>query len=522
MSDKIINTFQQRLQLEREMAALGETTTETDLDRQVRALAEGYPPDALLTVLVKKLDVTNGQLRGGLGKLAALLPEDAAITALRNAAASRRNSAQTRLTAALLMQRFLGQEVPPALMADLHDSDHVVLQSLQEAVEEGHANRYVLLEYVRQLRLESEETAHMVMGLFDRIDTVDQVRLLRLIALDKRPGVADAAIQRLGAIRDDQGGPLALNALHALQPNLLPALAQKAAQILRRLRFSGVRADLPATDGWRGLIGPADPAGNQIIWFVRMPQAENNGVLIGIHASPLTGVMETFGHEQMDAAMLPIQRQVGQLVSVDTGSRQSLVLLEVPFDFARWRLQAALAAHWQVVPAQPLPGEYQLYSDLLWTLPPPVLAPTISPTLQGFFIPDPDLWAQASGNLNLGTAAERVLQHPAMGTWFFHGQNLLRYMRTRSDLGSTPGIAQMVKGLLHEIFSQDDNDELLMGLEAGLRAQAAWLYLAGSRDSAHQAHVLAESVRNLPPAQNPFLARMMEIGVRFALENLPS
>ncbi len=526
MSDKIINTFQQRLQLEREMAALGETTTETDLDRQVQALAAGYPSDLLLTVLVKKLDVTNGQLRGGLGKLAALLPKDDALTALRNAAASRRNSAQTRLTAALLMQRFLGQEVPPALMADLHDSDHVVMQSLQEAIDEARTNRYVLLEYVRQLRLESEETAHMVMGLLDRVDTGDQVGLLRLIAQDERPGVAEAAIQRLGGLRDDKGGPLALNALHALQPNLPPALAQQAAQTLRRLRFSGVWADLPSNDGWRGLIGPADPAGNQIIWFVRTPQAEpgdaDDGVLIGIHASPLAGVLETFGHERVDATALPIQRQVGQLVSVDTGNRQPLVLLEVPFDFARWRLQAALTAHWQIDPAQPLPEEYQLTSDLLWTLPPPVMAPTISPTLQGFFIPDPDLWAEASGNLNLGTAAERVLQHPAMGTWFFHGQNLLRYMRTRSDLSSTPGIAQMVKGLLHEIFSQDDNDELLAGLEAGLRAQAAWLYLAGSRDSAHQAHVLAESVRNLPPAQNPFLARMMEIGVRFALEHLPS
>jgi hypothetical protein len=334
--------------------------------------------------------------------------------------------------------------------------------------------------------------------------------------------VAEAAIQRLGGLRDDRGGPLALNALHALQPNLPPALAQQAAQTLRRLRFSGVRADLPSGDGWRGLMGPADPAGNQIIWFVRTPQAKNDGVLIGIHASPVTGVLETFGHEQMDAAMLPIQREVGQLVSVDTGNRQPLVLLEVPFDFARWRLQAALAAHWQTDPVQPLPGEYQLYSDLLWTLPPPLMAPTISPALQGFFTPDPDLWSQASGNLNLGTAAERVLQHPAMGTWFFHGQNLLRFMRTHSDLGSNPGIAQMVKGLLQEIFSQDDNDELLTGLEAGLRAQAAWLYLAGSRDSAHQAQVLAESVRNLPPAQNPFLARMMEIGVRFALEHLPS
>ncbi len=518
MSDKIINTFQQRLQLEREMAALGETTTEADLDRQVQALVDRYPSDALLTVLVKKLDVTNGQLRGGLGKLAALLPQDAALAGLRNAAANRRNSAQTRLTAALLMQRFLGQEVPPALMADLHDSDQVVMQSLQEAVEEGRANRYVLLEYVRQLRQESDETAHMIMDLIDRLPPADQVDLLRLLGLDDRPNVAKAAVLRLGDLRDDQGGPLALRALHALRPNLPPPLAQTADQGLRRLRFSGVRAELAATEGWRGLMGPADPGGNQIIWFVRTPQAQNDGILIGIHATPLGGVIEAFGHEQMEAAQLPIRRELGQLVSVDTGARQMLVLLEVPFDFARWRLQAALDAHWQMTPARPLPGEYRLYSDLLWTFPPPV----VTPALQAFFSPNAQLWAEAAGNMNLGTAADRVLQHPAMGTWFFHGQNLLQTIRTHPDLSRSPGIAQMVKTLLHEIFSHDDNSELLTGLEAGLRAQAAWLYLSGSRDSAHHAQILAESVHNLPPAQNPFLARMMEIGVRFALESLPS
>ncbi|MFZ1756104.1 MAG: hypothetical protein WAU10_20310, partial [Caldilineaceae bacterium] len=363
---------------------------------------------------------------------------------------------------------------------------------------------------------------HMVMGLIDRLNPADQVGLLRLLGLDDRAGVAKAAIQRLGDMRDAEGGALALFALHALQPNLPPPLAQTAAQGLRRLRFSGVRADLANSDGWRGLMGPADPAGNQIIWFVRTPQTGDDGVLIGIHANPQAGVLEAFGHERIDLSMLPTQREVGQLVSVDTGNKQPLVLLEVPFDFARWRLQAALDAQWQVNPVQPLPGEYRLYSDLLWTLPPPLTSPTVSPLLQAFFTPDPDLWTEAAGNLNLGTISERVLQHPAMGTWFFHGQNLIQIIRTRPDLGNSPGIAQMVKGLLQDIFSQDANHELLTGLEAGLRAQAAWLYLSGSRDSAHQAQVLAESIRNLPPAQNPFLARMMEIGVRFALENLPS
>lgn len=522
MTDKILNTLQQRLQLERDIDALGETTTESDLARQVAAIVSKYDPESILAVLVKKLDVPNGQLRGGLGQIAALLPADRSATALRSAAANRHHSTQTRLTAALLMRRFLDQEVPQALLSDLDDPDQVVMQSLQEAIEEGRENRYILLEYVRQMRQETEDVAHMVMGLMDELDPVDRAGLLRLIAQDDRPGVARSALKRLDQIRDSRGGPQAVRTLHVLQPNLPPALADMAVQGVRRLRFSGIRYAPPSITGWRGLIGPADPSGNQTIWFVRSPRAEatvNDGVLLGVHINPLAGVLEAFGHEQMERSMLPERRPDGQLVSVEAGNGRMVVLLEVPFDFARWRLQMALAAHWQATPLLPLPDEYRLYGDQIWDLPPP----EVSDSLMELFRPNPELWAQEFKNMNLGAAAERVLQHPAMAGWFFHGQNLLRYVRTRPDLSQAPGIAQMVKGLLREIFAQGEEAEILVaGVEAGLRAQSAWLTLSGSRETAHQARILAESITHLPPEQNPFLARMVELGIRFALERMPS
>lgn len=541
MSDKIINTLQQRLQLERAIDALGETTTESDLGHQVQAIVDRYDADAILAVLVKKLDVPNGQLRGGLGQIAAMLPHKQSGAALRAAAANRNHSAQTRLTAALLMRRFLDQELPQALLADLDDPDQVVMQSLQEAIEEGRENRYVLLEYVRQMRHETEDVAHMVMGLMDELDPVDRAGLLRLIATDDRTQVARSAIKRLGEIRDKRGGPHAVRALHALQPNLPPAQADQAVQLLRRLRFSGIRYAPESDHDWRGLIGPADPSGNQTIWFVRPPQnggpggqselgkqdgqrqpnggEGDDGVLLGVHINPLTGVMEAFGHEQMEASLLPAPRPEGQLVSVDAGNGRMVVLLEAPFDFARWRLQAALTAHWQVAAPEPLPDEYRLYSDHIWDQPPP----QVPVALSALFQPDPDLWEESSRNVNLGMAADRVLQHPAMAGWFFHGQNLLRYVRTRPDLSQAPGIAQMVKGLLREVFANGENIAgLLAGVEAGLRAQSAWLHLAGSRETARQAQILAESLRHLPPEQNPLLARMAEMGIRFALERMPS
>ncbi len=524
MADKIINTLQLRLQLERAIDALGETTTESDLVRQVEAIVAGYDADAILTVLVKKLDVPNGQLRGGLGKIAALLPHDRSAGALRNAAANRANSTQLRLTAALLMRRFLEQEVPAALLSDLDNPDQVVMQSLQEAIEEGQDNRYILLEYVRQMRDESDDVAFMVMDLADQLDPVERAGLLRLIALDDRPSVARFALKRLGAIRDNRGGPVAVSILQTLMPNLAPPLSDLAAEAVRRLRFAGIRYTPPGPDGWRGLIGPADPSGNQTIWFVRAPrnQAGTDGVLLGVHINPLIGVLEAFGHEGMEDAMLPEPRPQGQLVSVDAGQGRAVVLLEVPFDFARWRLQTALASHWQdrpTGPIGPLPDEYRLYNDHIWDLP----LPDVANSLKAPFLPAPELWAETAKNMNLGMAADRVLQHPAMAGWFFHGQNLLHFVRSRPDLSQAPGIAQMVKGLLREIFAEgEDATAMVAGVEAGLRAQSAWLTLAGSQETGHQAQVLAESLRHLPPDQNPFLARMVEMGIRFALERMPS
>ncbi|MCB0071693.1 MAG: hypothetical protein KDE20_09560, partial [Caldilineaceae bacterium] len=152
MSDKIINTFQQRRQLTQAIEAMGDTRTEAELTAAARRIAHTYPADLVLSTLLKYLDTPKSQLRGGLGHLAALLPGDEATAALRSAVANRGNDPQIRITAALILERFLGQTLPGALISDLEDSNEVAFQSLREAVEEGRENRHILLEYVTQMR----------------------------------------------------------------------------------------------------------------------------------------------------------------------------------------------------------------------------------------------------------------------------------------------------------------------------------------------------------------------------------
>src|SRR5690606_2359276 len=141
MSDKIIHSFQQRRQLAQAIDDLAQTRSEAELLAQVRNMVHNFPPDLLMGQLIKLLDTPNSQLRGGLGHLAALLPPEEVVPALRSAAANRGNPPQTRITAALILERFLGESLPPALLGDLNQSNEVAFQSLLEAVEEGAHNR---------------------------------------------------------------------------------------------------------------------------------------------------------------------------------------------------------------------------------------------------------------------------------------------------------------------------------------------------------------------------------------------
>ena len=125
---------------------MAETETEEELQAAAQAIAESYSSDLILGEIVKRLDTPNSQLRGGLGHLAALLPPEEVVPVLRSAVGDRRNGAQERITATLLLERFVGEPVPAALLSDLSQSNEVAFQSLREAVGDGKFNRHILLE----------------------------------------------------------------------------------------------------------------------------------------------------------------------------------------------------------------------------------------------------------------------------------------------------------------------------------------------------------------------------------------
>ncbi len=335
MPDTLTNTFQQRRKLAIAVAELAETEDGRSLAAAARDIYDAFPDDLIQAEILRNLETPDSQLRGGLGQLAALLPSELISPALRSVAADRGQSAQRRLTAAMLASQFLGEPVPAALLSDLSHGNEVAFQSLIEAVEESKRNRHVLLEYVMQMRQAGDHVPPMILDLLDRLPGEDRVELLRLIALDDRENVAINALGRLDLLAATDAGADALRALHVLQFLLPPDLTGFAEDALRRQRFRGRVYRPPEPAGWRALMSVADLTGSQALWFVRMPRASASesgadGAILYLTLNNFTGEVDALANERMRMDELPPPSAVGQIVPVETDAGRQVLSWRSP------------------------------------------------------------------------------------------------------------------------------------------------------------------------------------------------
>jgi len=499
----VIHDLQRRRALEEAIGALAQTRSEAELYEEAEAIAAGWPPSMILPVLLKSLDTPSAQLRGGLARLAVLLPRAEVVAALRQQAGNRRLSPQLRMTAAMILERFLHDAVSPGLIADLSTSNDAAMQSLREAVDEGRSNRHVLLEYVTQMQQHGEEIAHLVMEHLDSLPAPDRVELLRLIAQDGRPRVAEAARNRLVRLAGEESG--ALRALYTLQWTLPPEQASSVERELRKLQFRGKPYTPPAPAGWRALLAPAEPGGQMWVWLVRMPTARQRGLLAGLLLHAEAGILHSFVADPMDDAYLPSPAPIGALVDIPLEETAGGRFLEAPFDLGRLLLRRALRPHWEGRARRPVSGEVHLANDLFWQFAPPVVDPALTALLD-----------QPAAPLTSDEAVplvELLLQEPAMATWTLPAAASLRTAALRMpDLGAaTEDVARLI---VRELAQGPGRDEMLGAVAAGLRQQALWLHVAGHFDTALAARRLSASMQTLPPQQNPLLLAMVTAAVQ--------
>jgi hypothetical protein len=527
-SDGIIHSFQQRRQLEEELAALAATTSQPALTQGVQRLVERHSAQALLSALLRHLGTNNSQLRGGLGQLSALLPVSETVAALRGVAGNRGKTPQERTTAALILERYLEQPIAAALMADLAGTDEVPYQSLLEAVEEGRQNRHVLLEYVTQMQVHPVDTAFMVLRLIDRLHPHDRGELLRLIAQDTRPQVAHAALDRLAAAAAEPGGEYCLRSLHTLVFALAPDTAALAERHLRKLQFGGKRYQPPAADRWQALLAPSDASGYLSVWFVRHagetdesaattsadapgehPLEEEAGeAWLGFILSVQGGVLQFSGSEDMPRAYLPRPAATGEMVTVRTNNSQTSVLLCAPFDVGRWLVRQALEARWRQPAFDPLPGEYTLYNDFLWQFAAPKLPAELA-----------EWWQQSDAGAGapievtrVAEAATLLVEEPAMEGWVRWSAAMWQNVKFRSQQPPAVPPATLVSLLLRELGRMPDHGTLLKAMVAGLRVQTLWYAIAGSPANAARTALLARATATLPITENALIAVLLEKG----------
>ncbi len=532
MSGKILDDFQRRRRLQEALEALGDTSTELELWAQVREIAAQYPPSLILAAMRRFLDTSSSQLRGGLGRLATLLPREETVALLLQEARNRSNPTGARLTAALILERFLEVSVPPGLMSDLQNPEVVVHQSLEEALADARTHRHVLLEYVQQMRRESEEVAHLVMGLLERFPPREQIPLLRLIAHDARPGVARAAIERLGRLRAAEALVPAMRALHSLAIDLPPDRADLAERSLRKLRFAaGVAFQPQRADGWRVLVSPVDPQADQQLWFIytgpegpsqaRPPEldAPPSTLLLRLRLNRATGLVDALAHEGLSPQQLPPPRQVGEFMGIALADGLTSLFLELDPGRGQQLLRRALELHWQRPVWHPLPPEYTLYAEFLWSW---QAAPQEGrwPEAAGRGISDPGDGFDSRQALETATA--RLLRHPAMVGWIPMTSVLQDAVPFLEDEADPQALAQAAAEIRERLFPTPREAELQHRLATALNAQAEWLQVAGFPALARDAARVATSLQRLPLAEHPLPLLMVQLGLSMRMNRARS
>lgn len=512
MSDTgIIHGFQERRQMEDAIAALGRTTTEAELIAQARDLADRFPPDRLAHAVQRHLGDANSQLRGGLGHLCALLPPEGIVPLLREVVGNRQKTPIERMSALLILERYLGETVSPALMSDLSGNDDIAIQSLLEAVEEGRSNRLVQLEYVTQMQEHGADVAFMVLGLLSRVSPDDQVALLRLIAQDQRTQVARTALDHLTLLASTGANEQALRALHTLAFTLPPAQTEHVQRSLRKLQFMGRRYQPPAAGGWRALLSPTDAGGYCNLWLVRAAtdHAHADGLLIGVTLGLHHGVVQCSGVDSMETSQLPPQRPVGELVPVGDEQGRHGAMLEAPFEVGRWLMQRALEAHWQQAEITDLPGEYKLYNDLIWQF----AAPHLPDACQFIFAEHTNSGLEQPDMNTLTDAANLLVEHPAMRAWVQWAANVWTMLAPAQVTASFGHARGLIDYILREIDALPQRSQFLDSMATALNVQALWLTIHGDSNAAGKAVTLSRWMRSLPMRQNPLLAGLLLAGL---------
>ena len=487
----------ERRALETAFAALAGATSAEEVASHADAIA-GHG-NAVLPVLLARLDTDDPGLRGGLAQVALRLDRESVVAALRDVARSQDRGDRARLSALTILERYLDEPIDDSLIAGLQDSDDVALRSLDELITAMTADNTAVIEYLVQLATQPPEVLGMILDAVPRLPPHPYlVTLLRMIAQGENHSATRTAIEQLGRLRM----PEALSALDALALTLLPTFSAVAERSARKLRMSGVRGaeSQPAAEvaSWRALISPVDGDGVQVTWFVKHTFRRDTGTLLTVITRDPNGIVACFGSDQIPAERLPPHQPLGSIYTfAQDDSVSALQLLESEFDSGRHVVRAALERHWASDTLPPL--EYRYFNPLLWNAGPLGAAETTSEA--GNYSP-----AQVAG----------LLDHPVFTGWFWRDNAMFEAARRARSGEYVRTRARQIESAATAHFGT----EVVASYRRRLEAAAGWLARAAQAEAAAMAMSAAAQISAGAPVESPFVRRLIGIGLDVAVVSL--
>lgn len=501
---KIISTLRDRRCIEETIRRLACISGSAEAEWEARRVAD--MGDQVIPALVGLLDTSDPRLLGAIGLVATCLDHKEIALALRDVAIWSDRSDRARISALLIMEKFLDEEMDDSLYQGLESPETVVAQSLVEMTEHAIHDRGILHEYVRATEQQPDDVIELIVDITFDLGPERAVMPFWALAQSKRQDVAESALHCMGSLRSPDSGIM----LQALLPTLAPARHALVERSLRKLRFSSV--DVPPLPSphpaWRALISPVDGQGSQSIWFALDPQQDAPTRVLSVLVNDLAGVQGAAWDRNGELAKyLPPKQSLGTVHHVALpGASTALSLLETTFDTGRRLVQEALAINHAKDQVPPL--GYAVLSDTLWKWKGNQLAerPSIEQPSEA------EVVALCSRTADL-------LSHPAFETWFVQGEAVLNVAR-RFGLWTLfhgpPGKNPMVNDLIRHHFSTEG----IARYRRRLERTAEWLWLAGEKETARLALVAALTLKESAPENHPLAQRMVQVGLAFAIQSL--
>ncbi len=477
--DNVIRTFNERLAVEQGVRALGTAPNAYELERRARDLAgQG---DAALAALLRQLDTDNPTLRGGLGLLAQHLDHTLVSLALRQAAADSRRPPAARLTAVMILERYLNETIDPNLARDLPEPADVARQSAEEALTLAATSPLVPVEYAQQLLEEPPEIVHAVLNVVAALETPQRARLLHAVACLGGDDLLGRILPWLGGIRH----PLALESLRTLRRLASEGMRPAVERQVRKLQMAGVRSELepPA----RALWSPLSAQGQSLLWFV-CPRSEGHADLLIFVIHDRLGVIHLDAEPAVPVSGLPMPAPHGHVHRLRLpGSHQVVRLLELDVALALALVNEATAA--TQAAEIPWPGELVVFGSWLWGSE----AAAGDAGVPWPDLPEPDAQAPA-------VAFEELLRHAAFASWTWDLPDFPQLLTL-----SPAGVHLEPGGPAHQqVARRLTRGEAAHLLENRLHWQARWLCLAQDRETAALA-LAARKALQAAQVDHPFV-----------------